>query len=459
MSVYVFLGPTLTAAEAGRELEAVYLPPVSQGDVYRVAARGARAIGIIDGYFDRVPAVWHKEILWAMAQGIPVYGSASMGALRAAELTPFGMEGVGEVFEAYRDGALEDDDEVAVVHGPAESGYRAASEAMVNLRATLAAAADAGVIRAGTQAALEAIAKGLFYPERSYPHVLKLAEERGLPAGELEALRRWLPEGRIDQKRADALAMLRTMRAQLRPSSKPKRVSYAVEHTVYWDRAMHSAGVLATGRDGADTVQLRALLEELRLDLRAWARAGRETLLHDLMLREAGRLGFRADEKERKETAAEFRRERGLQRVKKFEQWLEKHQLSRERFDELMRERALLRRVRPRIQQRAERRLLDYLRLSGQYEGLLARARDKARGLAGFGPQGPRLEDAGASADALLERYLKRLGRPTEKNLEEHAAALRLMLEDSAALAQALLREHAYRSLRKRRRPARRRKR
>ena len=167
MSVYVFLGPTLPAAEARRELKAVYLPPVSQGDVYRAAARGARALGIIDGYFDRVPAVWHKEILWAMAQGIPVYGSASMGALRAAELAAFGMEGVGKVFEAYRNGALEDDDEVAVVHGPAESGYRAVSEAMVNLRATLAAAADAGVIRARTQAALEAIAKGLFYPERS----------------------------------------------------------------------------------------------------------------------------------------------------------------------------------------------------------------------------------------------------------------------------------------------------
>ncbi|MGH9777630.1 MAG: hypothetical protein ACRD5I_04390, partial [Candidatus Acidiferrales bacterium] len=265
-----------------------------------------------------------------------------------------------------------------------------------------------------------------------------------------------------DQKRADALAMLRRMRKQLRSSSNAKPVSLVVEHTVYWDRAMHSAGVLATDEAGADTVLWRALLEELRLDPRAWARAGRETLLHDLMLREAGRLGLRADPQETAEATAEFRRERGLLAAKKFERWLEKHQLSRERFDELMRERALLRRVRPRVQQRAEKRLLDYLRLSGQYGGLLARARDKARALAGFGPQGPRLEDAGVSADALLERYLKRLGRPTKKNVEEHAAALRFMLEDSDALAQALLREHTYLSLRKRRRrkkPARRRKR
>ena len=45
-----------------------------------------------------------------------------MGALRAAELHAFGMRGVGRIFEAFRDGELEDDDEVAVVHGPAEPG-------------------------------------------------------------------------------------------------------------------------------------------------------------------------------------------------------------------------------------------------------------------------------------------------------------------------------------------------
>src|SRR5262249_44516336 len=116
VSLVVFTGPTLSAAEASAELEALYLPPVAQGDVYRAALQGPRAIGIIDGTFERDPAVWHKEILWAMERGIRVFGSASMGALRAAELASFGMEGVGAIFAAYRDGVLEDDDEVAVAH-------------------------------------------------------------------------------------------------------------------------------------------------------------------------------------------------------------------------------------------------------------------------------------------------------------------------------------------------------
>ena len=70
---------------------------MSQGDVYRATLDQVQTIAIIDGYFDRVPAVWHKEILWALNMGIRVIGAASMGAIRAAELAPFGMEGVGRI--------------------------------------------------------------------------------------------------------------------------------------------------------------------------------------------------------------------------------------------------------------------------------------------------------------------------------------------------------------------------
>ncbi len=122
MTAMVFLGPSLDIETARGELDAIYLPPVV-GDVYRAATRQPDAIGIIDGRFQDVPAVWHKEILWALNQGIPVYGSSSMGALRAAELDSFGMVGIGAIYRAYRDGVLEDDDEVAVAHRTAEEGF------------------------------------------------------------------------------------------------------------------------------------------------------------------------------------------------------------------------------------------------------------------------------------------------------------------------------------------------
>ena len=163
-STYIFTGPTISAGDACRELQALYLPPAAQGDVYRAALDAPRAIAIIDGYFETVPAVWHKEILWAMSRGIHVYGGASMGALRAAELHVFGMIGVGAVFESYRDGVLTDDDEVAVRLGPVETGYRPLSDAMVNIRATLHAAEAAGVLTSGARLRSSALRKRCITP-------------------------------------------------------------------------------------------------------------------------------------------------------------------------------------------------------------------------------------------------------------------------------------------------------
>ena len=46
--------PPAPAENAARILDAVYLPPAAQGDVFRAASNGAQAIGIVDGgRFDR----------------------------------------------------------------------------------------------------------------------------------------------------------------------------------------------------------------------------------------------------------------------------------------------------------------------------------------------------------------------------------------------------------------------
>lgn len=90
------------------------------------------AIGVIDGVFLQDLSVWHKELLYAMEKGVAVFGASSMGALRAAELAPFGMRGVGEVYRQYAEGRLNDDDEVAVVHASSDAGHRKITEPMVN---------------------------------------------------------------------------------------------------------------------------------------------------------------------------------------------------------------------------------------------------------------------------------------------------------------------------------------
>lgn len=237
----IFAGPSLPPTRRPADPSLDWRPPLRQGELYLAALARPAAIGIVDGYFEVVPTVWHKEILWAMAEGIAVFGAASIGALRAAELDGFGMRGIGLVYEAFRDGILEDDDEVAVLHGPAELGYPPLTEAMVDIRATIAAAATSGVLSAAATDALIAIAKRLFYKERTYPAILAAAAASGWPPGALRQFADWLPTGRIEQKRRDAEAMVAAIRAHLAAGVPPLRVSYRLAETVAWRAARHRA--------------------------------------------------------------------------------------------------------------------------------------------------------------------------------------------------------------------------
>ena len=238
---YVFLGPTLTGKEARAELDAVYLPPVSSGDVYRLWRQRPRVIGIVDGPFDRVPAVWHKEIMWVMERGVHVFGSAGMGALRAAELDCFGMRGVGWAYRAFREGALSRDDEVAVKYEGDEDGCRPLSEAMVDIRVTLQAAERQGIISAATCGILTVAGTAMFYQDRTWPHLIQAAAAAGAGAAQLDALCRWLPAGRVAQQADDAVAMLREIRRFLATDPAPAQVTWSMANTAIFEAAKRRA--------------------------------------------------------------------------------------------------------------------------------------------------------------------------------------------------------------------------
>jgi hypothetical protein len=237
MTAIIFAGPSLPPRMRPDVAGIEWRPPVQQGDLYVAALQRPALIGVIDGYFERVPTVWHKEILWAMAEGIHVYGAASTGALRAAELADFGMKGIGRVYGQFHSGELTDDDEVAVLHGPPDVGYPQLTEPMVDLRATINRAVELDVIELEPAAALVEIAKSLFYKERTYEAILAAAAGRGLGQAALDRFATWLPEGRIAQKRIDAEEMLDAMLAHLKRGVTPLEVSYRLAHTFAWEDA------------------------------------------------------------------------------------------------------------------------------------------------------------------------------------------------------------------------------
>jgi SagB-type dehydrogenase family enzyme len=449
MMIFVFTGPTLSAKEALKELSATYLPPVAQGDVYRVAQTRPKAIGIIDGYFERVPAVWHKEILWAMSEGIHVFGSASMGALRAAELAPFGMEGVGRIFEAYRDGILDADDEVAVAHGSREHGYVALSEAMVNIRQTLVHAEETSVITSNTREALEQIAKNLYYPRRTYQRMLQVAMQQAISQRELDAFREWFPTEQVNQKRLDALQMLRIMRDRLDHRDSSKTVMYAFEHTGFWERVMFSAGQMqcAESTSTGEMVNLDILEEELALDPEAYAEAQQGVLLRVFAVEAARRAGTAVAENELLETLEKFRRARDLHEPADVERWLTDQQLGKERLSSLIEDEARVLRSMAWAEPKKHRLLADYLRITGEYGRLLARASRKQAILNKMGLMRADMSSVNLSPEDLVHWYFEqRLGRPTPRDIAHYARTAGFA--DESAFRCALVREFCYRQKR-----------
>jgi hypothetical protein len=389
-----------------------------------------------------VPAVWHKEILWAMTRGIHVFGAASMGALRAAELAPFGMEGVGAIFQAYRNGILKDDDEVAVAHTTAESGYRCSSEAMVNIRRTLAAAESAGVISRGTHLELAHFAKQLFYPERTYPGLLDLARDE-LPSSEIEALRAWLPQGRADQKREDALALLGVMRERLAGGLSLKPVRFSFEYTAYWDRMQRATGASPSGPNDELALLPELLLEELRIAADVFQRARAGAMLRFFELESARRHGVKVPVDMIQLVGDTFRSDRGLLHADDVEEWSRDNDLRPGGFAQLMDEEAQRRRIEALFESSALDHVQNYLRVTGEYSRLVARAREKQRMLESRGQVDPSAEALGLTEECLWSWYFEeRLHRPVVPDLAAYAHALGFSHVE--ALRRAVLREFCY---------------
>lgn len=214
----IFVGPSLHGSEmhlpAGIELR----PPAAKGDVFRAVEEGADVIGLIDGYFEATAAVWHKEVLHALSAGVRVFGAASIGALRAAECAAFGMTGIGAVYEAYANGQLEDDSEVALLHAPRELGYAPLSEPLVNVRATLRHLLEADLIAEHHFHALIETAASVFYKERTWKTILAAA---ALSPDERTHISELARRFRVDQKRIDALALVRSVELEAGVRSKP----------------------------------------------------------------------------------------------------------------------------------------------------------------------------------------------------------------------------------------------
>ena len=211
--IVLFSGPSLShEAAASLAPDALLRPPARLGDVVSAVQRlKPHAIGLLDCAYGSVMSVLHKELLYAMDAGIWVVGASGVGALRAAECRTYGMIGVGSVYQAVVSGVIEDDDEVLCAFGGEQDGYRAHSDSLVRIRATIRGLLDEDLLTEAEAAALQAAQRRRWYPHRSLSALpldaiaVGIDESRAARITDVLAARRW------DPAHDDAVALLARM--------------------------------------------------------------------------------------------------------------------------------------------------------------------------------------------------------------------------------------------------------
>jgi len=205
----IFAGPSFGAnieRLRGKYPSIAFRGPAARGDILQAVQDGARAIGIVDGYFGEMPSVWHKEILYALQRDVVVVGGASMGALRAAECSAFGMVGLGSIYEDYADGRLVDDEAVALVHAPEELGWLPLSIPWVDFQPTIDVLYRKGALSLGEHKMLLLAGRSVHFSERTYPKVVEGCTFSS--AGRAKEILRLIRAGKIERKRLDAELVL-----------------------------------------------------------------------------------------------------------------------------------------------------------------------------------------------------------------------------------------------------------
>ena len=212
----IFLGPSLSREKARKIFDADYRPPARKGDFLRLAADFAAVemtVGFIDGVFlqDYPPTpieVYHL----ARKNGVLLAGAASLGALRAVELEKFGMVGIGKIFQLYKTGKLNADDEVAVTFA-SEGDYQLQSEAMIDIRYNLYLAHKKEVISEKAKSVLVQLAKEIYFPHRKYTYILEEAKNRyPMLESEINSFGSYIRSNRKSLKEMDAIRLVKYLK-------------------------------------------------------------------------------------------------------------------------------------------------------------------------------------------------------------------------------------------------------
>ena len=215
-----FAGGSLSPAERPADSDIVWTAPAEQDDMLAAILEGFDNVLIIDGYFySRFPCTTF-EVMLALAEGINVFGSSSIGALRAVELDRYGMVGVGYVYEHLKKKEIKPYHIVAQTYDEED---RPLTVPLVQIVYLLECALMDGAISRDEHEALGALADHVHFTVLSFEYFFRQARaDLGLAAAadRLETFYRNKGREHFDVKKKDALLLLSQYRSVL--ASRPR---------------------------------------------------------------------------------------------------------------------------------------------------------------------------------------------------------------------------------------------
>lgn len=204
----IFLGPSLSREKARKILDADYRLPAKKGDILQLILKEVDIVGLVDGYFlQDYPPTPIEVYNLVRKRNVKVFGSSSLGALRAVELGKYGMIGIGKIFRLFRDGILESDDEVAVTFTD-YTNYK--SEALIDIRYNLFLAQKYQIIDNMTRRSILRISKQTYFPYRTYEDILDKCKSKYPEINsQLESFREYILNNKKSLKERDAVRLLK----------------------------------------------------------------------------------------------------------------------------------------------------------------------------------------------------------------------------------------------------------
>ncbi len=210
----VFLGPTMPIEKAKEILDAEYKAPAKKGDFLRLITSNVKIVGLIDGYFlQDYPPTPIEVYNLLRKKGVTLYGSSSLGALRAVELRKFGMIGIGKIFELFLNRVIDSDDEVAVTF---TDYLQYKSEALIDIRYNLFLAQKKNIIDNQTKKNILNIAKKTYFPYRTYNDII-FQSKMTFPSNkkQIENFEEYIIKNKKSLKEKDAIKLLLSIKKKL----------------------------------------------------------------------------------------------------------------------------------------------------------------------------------------------------------------------------------------------------